>query len=77
MSAEIPQRSDELMSALASADVLADFLLLPSDQQTNFHRWVIRSVDAESRYRRVDALVLAMRSGLLAVRHAPPEALEA
>ena len=74
---EAPKRSEELVSALAGADVLANFLLLPPQQQENFHRWVIRSVDDSSRNRRVDALVLAMRSGLLALRDTPPEALEA
>jgi hypothetical protein len=56
---------DDLMNAMTEADVLDTFCHLPPAAQADFVRWVSIARDDESHRRRIDALVLAMRSGLL------------
>ena len=77
MEQEVPTVSEQLVLSLAGADVLTTFQALPIAQQLNFQRWIEKSIDDKSRHRRIDALVLAMRSGLLTVPDASPEALQA
>ncbi len=55
----------DLADAMANADVLDTFLKLPGEDQDNFTRWVGRARDDASYWRRIDALVLAMRSAIL------------
>jgi uncharacterized protein YdeI (YjbR/CyaY-like superfamily) len=59
---------DEFMEALAEANVLEIFKRLPDREQTKFTEWVDIAHDVESRWRRIDALVLALRTGLLSAR---------
>ena len=61
------QRSveEELLAAFAATDSLAIFRDLPLVDQEYFFRWIEKAPDAESRWRRTDALVLAMRISCL------------
>lgn len=61
MSAPNKVPGDELRDALQSADTLETFRALPSPAQENLSRWVDKARDDESRWRRIEALVLAMR----------------
>jgi ferric-dicitrate binding protein FerR (iron transport regulator) len=54
-------RGNPLLESLAAGDVLDKFDLLPEADRAKFLRWVERSTDDESRWRRINALVLAMR----------------
>lgn len=56
---------DNLLDAMAAADVLEVFCHLPEAAQQEFREWIGKARDDESHWRRIDALVLAMRSGLL------------
>lgn len=56
---------DELLAAFAATDSLAAFRQLPLADQENFFRWIEKAPDEESRWRRTDALVLAMRISCL------------
>lgn len=69
--AEIPH--DDLTAAMAEADVLDIYLSLPEAERRRFSRWVRLARDDDSYWRRIEALVLAMRVGLLARKMARPE----
>lgn len=56
---------DELLAAFAATDSLPAFRQLPLADQENFFRWIEKATDEESRWRRIDALVLAMRISCL------------
>lgn len=55
--------ADDLLDTLAAADALQTFLHLPLEDQESFARWIGKSRDDESHWRRINALVLAMRIG--------------
>ena len=55
--------ADELLEILATSDALETFCLLPQADQDNFSRWVGQARDNKSHWRRIQALVLAMRVG--------------
>ena len=61
------QRSveEELLAALVATDSLEAFRQLPLRDQENFFRWIEKAPAEESRWRRTDALVLAMRISCL------------
>ena len=52
---------DDLLEALRIADVWELFCGLPAANQDEFARWIQHSPDQAARWRRVDALVLALR----------------
>ena len=56
--------AEDLLDALAAADVLEIFLRLSEAERENFSSWIGKARDDESHWRRIDALVLAMRSSL-------------
>ena len=56
---------EDLLSVLAEADVLTTFRRLPHLNQENFSRWIEKASDSESHWRRIEALVLALRMGPL------------
>ena len=69
--------AEDLLETLAAADALQTFLRLPPEDRENFIRWIGKSRDDESHWRRINALVLAIRmgpfqvdQGLPVVRHA-------
>ena len=57
--------ADDLLDAMAEANVLETFLHLPTEDQANFSRWIGTARDDGSHWRRIEALVLALRTGLL------------
>ena len=61
MRPQLRRVEDELLAAFAATDSLAAFRQLPLADQENFFRWIEKAPDEESRWRRTDALVLAMR----------------
>ena len=66
--------ADDLLDTLAAADALETFLRLPMEDQDNFARWIGKSRDDESHWRRINALVLAMRMGPLRTGQDHPSA---
>jgi hypothetical protein len=66
--------ADDLLDTLAAADVLETFLRLPQEEQDNFARWIGKSRDDESHWRRINALVLALRLGPLHAAQPPSSA---
>ena len=71
MSAQQDNTSEDFLHALAEADVLEIFRRLPHADQERFTHWVTQTRDAESHWRRVNALVLALRTGPLQVSSSP------
>ena len=63
----LPERDDprDLVEAFATANVLKTFRRLPKADQENFLRWISVARDEESRWRRINALALALRMGPL------------
>ncbi|MDQ3645837.1 MAG: hypothetical protein M3345_02760 [Actinomycetota bacterium] len=57
--------AQHIVDALAGANVLETFCRLPQADQENFSSWIIKARDESSHWRRIDALVLAMRLGTL------------
>lgn len=57
----------DLLDTLASADALETFLHLPREDQESFARWIGKARDVESHWRRINALVMAMKIGPLDV----------
>lgn len=53
---------DDLREALALGDVLEQFEHLPADARRNFQDWIDKARDEEAHWRRIDLLVMAMRS---------------
>lgn len=57
--------ADDLLDTLAAADALETFLRLPREDQDKFARWIGKSKDDASHWRRINALALAIRLGPL------------
>ena len=53
---------DDLLDAMATADVLDTFVLLPESAQEEFRQWIGKARDEEAHWRRIDTLVMALRS---------------
>lgn len=53
--------AEDLLNALAEADALETFLRLPPEDQDCFSAWIGKSRNDESHWRRISALVLAMK----------------
>lgn len=51
----------DLLEALRIADVWEVYCALPQPNQDEFARWIENSPDQPGRWRRIDALVLALR----------------
>ena len=66
--------ADDLLDTLAAADALETFLRLPKEAQDDFARWIGKSRDDESHWRRINALALAMRIGPLGAEPDGPAA---
>lgn len=56
---------DDLLDAMTTADVLETFVLLPQSAQDEFRQWIGKARNDDSHWRRIHALVAAMRSGRL------------
>lgn len=52
---------DDLLQALRIADVWEVFCHLPEANRDEFAKWIESSPDQAARWRRIDALVLALR----------------
>jgi uncharacterized protein YdeI (YjbR/CyaY-like superfamily) len=52
---------DDLLEALRYADVWEVYCSLPEKNQQEFAGWIASSRDQAARWRRIDALVLALR----------------
>lgn len=61
-----------LLETMATADVLEIFHSLPAETQVKFQSWIDKARNASSQWRRIDALVLAMRIGPLYPPSSPP-----
>lgn len=68
--------ADDLLDTLAAADALQTFLRLPPEDQENFARWIGKSRDDESHWRRINALALAIKMGPFRVDQDHPSAKE-
>lgn len=69
MTAEDKITPDDLVNALVEADALDNFRDLPEDDRRRFEGWIGKARDNESHWRRINTLVMAMRSApRLAVR---------
>jgi len=82
MNCDGPITPHDLSDSMTSAELVGTFHRLPPEIQENFQRWVHRATTTESHWRRIGALVLALRSGLLDETLGPemqdvPEALKA
>jgi hypothetical protein len=67
--------SADLHDALLSADVLRTYDRLPAANQDQFSSWIEHSHDDESRWRRINALVLALRMAPLGFDNEDPQDL--
>ena len=56
---------DDLLNAMTTADVLETFVSLPPSAQDEFRDWIGKARNDDSHWRRIHALVAAMRSGHL------------
>jgi len=56
---------EDLLDAMADADVLETFRSLSPIDQQRFSNWITKARDDESHWRRIEALVLALRIGPL------------
>jgi ferric-dicitrate binding protein FerR (iron transport regulator) len=65
---------DDILEALRVADVWELFCTLPRANQEEFGRWIEHSPDQSARWRRIDALTLALQMSPLMERGAPPHA---
>ena len=54
--------SDDFLSALAAADVLEKFRALPEEARHEFEEWIAKARDEAAHWRRIDLLVMAIRS---------------
>ena len=61
MSPEDKISPDDLLNALAVADVLDTFHALPEASRQEFEEWIAKARDSEAHWRRIDTLVMAMR----------------
>lgn len=62
MSAEDKITPDDLLNAMAAADVLEMFCDLPEDARRKFEHWIGKARDDQAHWRRIDTLVMALRS---------------
>lgn len=65
MSAPGKNTPEDFMNAMILADVLEIFRSLPLSAQDEFSAWVAKARDDGSLWQRIDALVLALRTGML------------
>lgn len=61
MSTEDKITPDDLLNAMAAADVLDRFCHLPEESKREFEKWIGKARDSETHWRRIDTLVMAMR----------------
>ena len=61
MSPEDKITPDDLLNAMAAADVLDAFCHLPEDSRKEFEEWIGKARDNEAHWRRIHTLVMAMR----------------
>ena len=61
MSSEDKITPDDLLDAMAAADVLDAFCQLPEASRKEFEEWIGKARDNEAHWRRIDTLVMAMR----------------
>lgn len=54
--------ADDLLDAMAAADVLDVFCHLPERSRREFEDWIGKARNSEAHWRRIDTLVMAMRS---------------
>jgi hypothetical protein len=52
---------DDLLNAMAEADVLESFCHLPEAARMEFEGWIGKARDNEAHWRRIHTLVMAMR----------------
>ena len=62
MSSEDRIGPNDLREALATGDVLDTFDRLPEEAKRKFEGWVDKARDETAHWRRIDTLVIAMRS---------------
>lgn len=65
MSTEEKITVEDLLDAMTEADVLETFCQLPQVDQEKFSRWIGKARDDDSHWRRIQALVSALRAGPL------------
>lgn len=73
MSSEERITPDDLLDAMATADVLERFCHLPEASRREFEEWIGKARDNESHWRRIETLVMAMRSAPLLEGETPGE----
>jgi uncharacterized protein YdeI (YjbR/CyaY-like superfamily) len=56
---------DDLLNAMAAADVIDTFCHLPEASRREFEGWIGKARDNAAHWRRIDTLVMAMRSAPL------------
>lgn len=56
---------DDLLDAMTAADVLETFCHLPEASKREFEEWIGKARDSEAHWRRIETLVMAMRSAPL------------
>lgn len=61
MSPEEKITPDDLLNAMAAADVLDSFCHLPEPARREFEGWIGKARDSEAHWSRINALVRAMR----------------
>lgn len=64
---------DDLLDAMAAADVLDDFCQLPEASRREFEEWIGKARDSEAHWRRINTLVMAMRHAPLLERQTHEE----
>jgi ferric-dicitrate binding protein FerR (iron transport regulator) len=65
MSTQEKISTEGMIQAMAAADVLETFCQLPQEDQAKFSRWIGKARDDESHWRRINALLMALRTGPL------------
>ena len=65
MSAVEKITADDLLDAMAEAEVLEVFCRLPRRDQEKFSGWIGKAGDDASHWRRIHALILALKAGPL------------
>ena len=73
MSSDEKITPDDLLDAMAAADVLESFCHLPEASKREFEEWIGKARDNESHWRRIETLVMAMRSAPLLEEQTPEE----
>ncbi|HET7482352.1 MAG TPA: hypothetical protein VFK89_05765 [Actinomycetota bacterium] len=63
MSASEKITAEELLDTMAEADVLETFIQLPKADQEKFSDWIGRARNNESHWRRINVLVMALKTG--------------